>query len=285
MKKFYSILAIAGAITLGNAQIVINEVYGGGGNSGATYKNDFVELINKGTASVTLTGATLQYASAAGTFNQYHPLPNITLAPGQKYLIQEQAGASGTTDLAPDYVAPIPTNFGSGTNSVAGFAMAAAAGKIALVSDANQISTVTASNVLDFVGYGTTANQFEGSGAAPAPSATLSVSRTNGIDTNNNAADFTVGAPTPQNSATMGVDDLINTKEKVVLSSTNFSDNVSVLLDGKSEVEFYSANGQLVKKATVNANEVINTSELQKGFYIIKVVNNGSVYNKKVIKK
>ncbi|MDN5627246.1 MAG: lamin tail domain-containing protein, partial [Weeksellaceae bacterium] len=84
-----TVLGIVFIATVANAQIVINEVYGGGGNSGATYKNDFVELINKGTASVTLTGATLQYASAAGTFNQYHPLPNITLAPGQKYLIQE----------------------------------------------------------------------------------------------------------------------------------------------------------------------------------------------------
>ena len=47
------------------AGVVINEVYGGGGNSGATYKQDFVELVNTGTAPVKLDGWSVQYASAA----------------------------------------------------------------------------------------------------------------------------------------------------------------------------------------------------------------------------
>ncbi|NUQ33116.1 MAG: hypothetical protein HOP99_09945, partial [Dermatophilaceae bacterium] len=33
----------AGAVS---SDVVISEVYGGGGNSGATYRNDFVELRN-----------------------------------------------------------------------------------------------------------------------------------------------------------------------------------------------------------------------------------------------
>ena len=87
MKKNFTLLSVVAIGTFANAQIVINELYGGGGNSGATLKNDFIELINRGTESVTLAGASLQYASNTGTFNQYHTLPSITLAPNQTYLI------------------------------------------------------------------------------------------------------------------------------------------------------------------------------------------------------
>ena len=49
------------------SQVVISQVYGGGGNSGAPYKNDFVELHNRGTTAVNLTGWSVVYASAAGS--------------------------------------------------------------------------------------------------------------------------------------------------------------------------------------------------------------------------
>ncbi|WP_448548579.1 lamin tail domain-containing protein [Xanthomonas translucens] len=57
-------LACAGT---GQAQVVISQVYGGGGNSGATYKSDFVELHHNGNQAVSLAGWSLQYASAAGS--------------------------------------------------------------------------------------------------------------------------------------------------------------------------------------------------------------------------
>ena len=47
MKKLYflfiSFLLLSALV---DAQVVINEVYGGGGNSGATYTNDFIEILN-----------------------------------------------------------------------------------------------------------------------------------------------------------------------------------------------------------------------------------------------
>src|SRR6185295_17364539 len=48
-------------------QILISQVYGAGGNSGANFRNDFVELFNPGTAAVDITGWKVQYTSAAGT--------------------------------------------------------------------------------------------------------------------------------------------------------------------------------------------------------------------------
>ena len=58
---------MAGPMSSQAMSIVISQVYGGGGNSGATYTNDFVELFNAGSAAVDLSGFSLQYASATGT--------------------------------------------------------------------------------------------------------------------------------------------------------------------------------------------------------------------------
>ena len=37
---------------MAQAQVVISQVYGGGGNPGTTYKNDFIELHNNGSTAV-----------------------------------------------------------------------------------------------------------------------------------------------------------------------------------------------------------------------------------------
>ncbi len=280
MKKIFTILGIV-ALSVGiNAQIVINEVYGGGGNSGSTYTHDFVELINNGAAPVTLSNATLQYASSSGTFNQYHPLPTITLVPGQTYLIQEQAGSGGSVSLNPDFVAPIPTNFGSGTNSQPGFAMSSANMKIALVSNDVQITGPTSANVLDFVGIGT-ANAFEGTGAATGMSNTASVSRTNGIDTNNNAADFTAGAPTPTNS-TLSVSDITSINSNFV-RNTLVTENI--YFGSEADVKIYNMNGQVVRTAKVSENNNMNVSDLQPGAYIVTGIVNGQPVSQKILKK
>ena len=50
-----------------SSPVVISEVYGGGGNSGAPFTNDFIELYNKGTAAVDLSSWSVQYASATGS--------------------------------------------------------------------------------------------------------------------------------------------------------------------------------------------------------------------------
>lgn len=284
MKKLYTFLSIVLMAATSQAQIVINEVYGGGGNAGSTYKNDFVELINRGSSSVTLSGASLQYASTAGTFNSYHSLPDITLAPGQKYLIQEAAGTGGTTDLpSPDFVAPIVTPFTGTPGATPGFAMAGSNGKIALVSDNVQITTATDSNVLDFVGYGT-ANLFEGTAAAPAISATLSASRTNGTDTNDNAADFTTAAPSPENS-TLGTKQNsisgLNVYPNPVVNGNLFITSNSTSNKG---VVIFDVLGKQVLKATVS-NQAMNVSSLNRGVYIVKITEEGKTATRKLVIK
>ena len=186
-----------------DAGVVISQVYGGGGNSGATFTNDFIELFNAGSTPQSLAGWSLQYASATGTgnfgiTNQLTLLPSITIGAGQYFLIQEAAGSGGTTAL------PTPDVTGS-------INLSATDGKVALVNGTATLgcnggstpcSAAAVALIIDLVGYGT-ANFYEGSGAAPKLSNTTADFRSGGgcVDTNNNAADFAAGAPSPRNSA------------------------------------------------------------------------------------
>jgi DNA/RNA endonuclease G (NUC1)/fibronectin type 3 domain-containing protein len=173
-------------------KIVFSQVYAGGGNSGSIYQNDFMELFNSGGTAVSLAGWSVQYTSATGTTWQVTNLSG-SIAPGHYYLVQEAVGAGGTTPLpTPEVIGTIP--------------MGAAAGKVALVNSTTALSGAcpTGASIIDFVGYGTTANCFEGTGPTPAPSNSTAVFRAQGgcTDTNQNASDFTAGAAAPRNSAT-----------------------------------------------------------------------------------
>jgi uncharacterized repeat protein (TIGR01451 family) len=176
--------------------VVVSQVYGGGGNSGSTFKNDFIELFNRGTTTVNVTGWSVQYTSAAGTFWQVTNLSG-SIPPGRYYLVQEAQGAGGTVNLPP------PDATGT-------IAMSATAGKVALVSSTTALTGAcpTGAQISDFVGYGSSATCFEGSGPTPAPSNTNAEHRANGgcTDTNNNAGDFATGSPDPRNSATPFID-------------------------------------------------------------------------------
>jgi uncharacterized protein len=181
------------AVKASTSGIVISQIYGGGGNAGSTFKNDFIEIFNADGATVNLSGWSVQYASAAGTTWQVTAL-NGSLAPGQYFLIQESQGAGGTTNL------PTP-------NATGNIAMSATAGKVALVSSTVALSggCPVGGAIVDFVGYGTGtggASCFEGTAAAPTlTNTTADFRRNNGLqDTDSNTADFVTGAPNPRNT-------------------------------------------------------------------------------------
>ena len=197
-------LAFAAPAQAASPDIVISQVYGGGGNAGATLRNDFIELFNRGTAPVNVTGWSVQYAAAAGT--SWNPTELTgTMEPGQYYLVREAAGTGGTTDL-PAHDADDNT------------AMSGTAGKVALVTNATPIAcgaTVGSCSALpavrDLIGYGTTSDH-ETSPAPGLSNTTAAIRAANGCqDTDANGADFAAGAPTPRNTAspraTCGGDD------------------------------------------------------------------------------
>src|SRR4051794_3318829 len=94
--------------------IVISQLYGGGGASGAQYTNDFVELFNRGNTATAINGWSVQYASAGGTNWIVNNLPNATIQPGQYFLIQfASEGNVGNPLPTPDFIAPAVTVNGS----------------------------------------------------------------------------------------------------------------------------------------------------------------------------
>jgi predicted extracellular nuclease len=105
--------------------------------------------------------------------------------------VQQAAGSGGSVGL------PVP-------DAVGAIAMAAGAGKVALSSASTAFSgSCPTGGLVDLLGYGG-ASCFEGTGAGPTISATLSAQRKRGgcFDSNDNAADFLASAPNPRNSAT-----------------------------------------------------------------------------------
>ncbi|HEY0179994.1 MAG TPA: lamin tail domain-containing protein [Dokdonella sp.] len=194
-----SLRAALGATILGSAGahaagVVISQVYGGGGNSGAPLHNDFIELFNAGTAPQSLNGWSVQYASSGGgTWNNTTALPNVTLQPGSYLLIQEAAGTGGGSALpTPDVTGAINL---SGTS-----------GKVALVRSTTLLDgtcPTSDATVVDFVGYGASARCAEGTHTGDLGNA-AAVARPDGgcADTNDNSVDFAIGAPAPRNAAT-----------------------------------------------------------------------------------
>jgi hypothetical protein len=174
--------------------VKISQVYGGGGNSGSTYTNDFIELYNSGSTPVQLDGWSVQETSATGTSWIVNGPPTLlsgAIQPGHYYLVQESAQGGGTTGL-PNADATGAINLGA-TN-----------GKVALVATTATLSggCPLGGLVVDFVGYGS-ANCSEGNAAAAALSSTAAaVRRGNGCaDTDNNANDFVTSGPIPRNSS------------------------------------------------------------------------------------
>jgi len=200
----------AGTVQAVSPNIVISQIYGGGGNSGGVYTNDFIELYNRGSETVSVDGWSVQYASATGTGNFGSSAAQITplygsIAPGQYLLIQELAGST--------VISPLPT---PDVTDATPIAMSGTGGKVVLVNIATTLGCNGSSTpcnadqlarIIDLVGWDG-ANFYEttgvaGTGPAPATTNPTGVARNNGgcVDTDNNSADFTLVTPVARNSA------------------------------------------------------------------------------------
>ncbi len=187
----------------GGTDLVISQVYGGGGNSGATYRNDFVEIFNPTNAPISFAGWSVQYASATGVFttaNNQLTVITGTIPAGGYFLVQEAAGANITTTIL------LPTPDAIGLSN-----LSATNGKVALANVSTPLgcgsnhttgTCVGNPNLVDYIGYGT-ATDYEGTVAGALTNTTAAIRNSGGCtDTDVNSADFTVsGPPNPRNSA------------------------------------------------------------------------------------
>ena len=257
-----ALVPLARPAVAASPDLVISQVYGGGGNTGAPLTNDYIEIFNRGNASVSLVGLSLQYASATGTGNfgantgQLTEFTGGTVAPGQYFLVQEASGGTAGSPLpAADLVDSTPINM-SGTG-----------GKVALVTGTTSLGcnggstpcpAAALARIVDLIGYDG-ANFYEGTAPAPTLSNTSAAFRGHEgcDDTDNNSADFTAGPPAPRNAA----------------SALHFctGDNAPAVsatspLDGATDVGFNS-------NITITFNEAVNVSS---AWYTISCTTSGS---------
>ena len=203
--------------------VVISEVYGGGGNATATYKNDFIELYNPTNSDIDLTGWKVEYGSATatiGSFNQFTQLNGLIKTNG--YFLIQQAPGDNKDNLCIDL--PTPDLTGklnmSGTNC-----------KVRLVDNKG--------TVIDLIGVGT-ANEAEGNKTAKGMSNSQSVQRkdndgssygvTNGWETNINEDDFYAKEPTPRNSS------YSSTITVIELAALKIEENISLEIGGSKKL-------------------------------------------------
>ncbi|WP_458116339.1 ExeM/NucH family extracellular endonuclease [Arthrobacter sp. D2-10] len=179
------------------AGVVINEAFVNGGSANAPFTHKFVELLNTTDAPVSLDGWSLQYRSATGAAAPSGVVPlKGTIPANGHFLVQGGSNAGNGAAL------PAPDQASGALNP------AAAGGTIILANQATAVnplpvgSVVGAAGVVDLLGYGTS-NTYESlAEEGPAGATTLSMNRADGIDTDNNRADFTaLDAVTPTNAA------------------------------------------------------------------------------------
>ena len=180
-------------VTASGSEVVISQIYGGGGNSGATLKKDFIELHNRSSRDIIVDGWSVQYASAAGVSWSVTPLSG-TIPAGAYYLVHEASGTGGTVDL--------PAADASG-----GITMSATAGKVALSTSIAPLATACPTEAaIDLVSFG---NAASGGATDCGFGRTNTLSNTNAairLDagctyTGNAGSDFQIAVPAPRNRA------------------------------------------------------------------------------------
>jgi predicted extracellular nuclease len=169
-------------------QLVISQVYVGGGRTNAPFANDFIELFNQGHSTVALDSIALRYASAASTNWINQIMLGGSVPPGGFFLVKLGGEGMGGGVL------PTPNASNAGIN------LSVSAGKVALTVASYTTATACPSAMLSMVGYGSAATCSQGT-HAPA-SSTQALLRTN-LCTNaqDNSTDFSLGPPNPRNDS------------------------------------------------------------------------------------
>ncbi|MEO5501704.1 MAG: lamin tail domain-containing protein, partial [Ginsengibacter sp.] len=289
MKKTFTLLLSFICFSgMGQTHLVISQVYGGGGNSSASYTNDFIELYNPTSAAINVKDYSVQYASSTGTsWTSTTVLPDKDIQPGNYFLIQEASGGA--------VGAAMPTPDATGTIN-----LSASKGKVILVSIATaSTGSCPTTNVIDKVGYGA-ADCFEGTAPAAGPSDNIkSVMRNSTNDDNDqNSTDFTnSNNAVPRNSnfnalpislnkflvAKMGNGYAVSWQVTCLSNSVNFQIERSSLSNSGFN-SFYSATES---KARCASSFTVNDEQpfAGKPYYRLKITNvDGAVnYSKTVL--
>jgi hypothetical protein len=182
----------------GSPDLVISQIYTRGGETGALFQNDFIELFNRGSADVDLNGWGLNIRSSDGVASTVlvRFASSLPVAPGRYVLVKLSGGTDGQ---------PLPFTFIDLSLSPVPVGLSAAGGEVGLLRPGGTVPLfgcpTAQSGVADYLGYGT---GFACSEGTPAPTLTTSLLRTGGgcADVDNNLLDFRLGVPNPRSFST-----------------------------------------------------------------------------------
>jgi hypothetical protein len=200
-------LSVRAQTAAGSPNLVISQIYTRGGEAGASYQNDFVELFNRGTTAVNLNNYTLQATLDNGSIPTGLSLRifssnGFVVQPGRYFLFRFKGDAAGDGQPLPTpdfdlnvFPGPVPANLHPTSGTI-----------VLLAPDGSSqgcANSSQATGVVDFVGYGGSICYEGPSGPAPPPTPTQAAQRELGgcADNNVNALDFHLGPPLPRNSS------------------------------------------------------------------------------------
>jgi hypothetical protein len=250
--------------------VIITQVYGGGGNSGAFYKSDFIELFNSTNSDVNISGWSLYYLGATSTTTIKYEFPSNTIIKAGKYLALKCADGTGTQPAWSIVFDGIST-----------LALGGTAGKLILLKS-NAAFTLSATPTIeeiinnvdfaDYVPYGTTAVPIWGSAMASNIASSTAAKRkfVNGKYqyTKNIGNDFEVGIAEPHNS-TMTVDVKTVNNDNIKI----FAFNKTLFVSGNvfdETIDIFNMTGSKVFNSKVISNS-IPLNNLSSGIYIVRI--------------
>ncbi len=178
--------------------IVISQVYSRGGEPGATYRSDFVELFNRGATSVDISNWAVEVGGIEGnpnsTFVFSFATNNSVVLPGKHYLFEFARGTEGQSLFLPDFP------FFGLTPNING-----AGAYVAVYRRSPGVrfgACPSGPDLVDLVGFGSAVCREGVPSAPPAPSATQSLTRRGGgcTETDDNSSDFQLATPNPRNN-------------------------------------------------------------------------------------
>jgi hypothetical protein len=246
----------------GSTDLVVSQVYTRGGEPGAALRNDFVEFFNRGTHNVNLADYSLVISTTGPGATpdvtvSFVSSSIILIVPGEYVLFQlGSSGNNGSFSIISPEFSDSTINLGS------------TSGKIALTQTKSfgplgcPIGQDPALN--DFVAYGP-ASCAEGAAPIAAPSAAnlALVRQFAGCgDTDNNAADFNTGGPSPRNEFSSNQP----CTQPAVANAIQFEVNQVDAVEGQGSVEvFVTRTGSSATAATVQYATVSNQPTSQSG--------------------
>ncbi len=197
--------------TAAAGDLVLSQIYASGGNPGSSYRNNYLEFFNRTNNTINFSGWRIYIGPATGSFNQSFSIVSsngINIAPHRYLLISFGPNSANGAEVASDFAMPPDPIVIPGGPTIPPVNISPS-GKVFITPPSNDNSLLGQScplphaQIVDFVGYGTTTDCFEGTGpTATIGNITAALRKASGCtDTDSNANDFSATTPGPRNRA------------------------------------------------------------------------------------